>query len=84
MGRFHLTPVAASTAIPLLPNDPSELNIDENEELMEKIKHGQFTLRDMYEQFQNIQKLGPFGQVMVRASLYHQAWLVTAIFDPPI
>lgn len=36
---------------------------------MEKIKHGQFTLRDMYEQFQNIQKLGPFGQVMVCESL---------------
>lgn len=26
---------------------------------------GQFTLRDMYEQFQNIMKMGPFGQIMV-------------------
>ena len=42
----------------------NELNIEDNEELMEKLRHGQFTLRDMYEQFQNIQKLGPFGQVM--------------------
>jgi signal recognition particle subunit SRP54 len=26
---------------------------------------GQFTLRDMYEQFQNIMKMGPFNQIMV-------------------
>ncbi len=41
-----------------------ELNLDNNEELMNKIKHGEFTLRDMYEQFQNIMKMGPFGQIM--------------------
>lgn len=43
----------------------NELNLDDNEELLEKIKHGQFTLRDMYEQFQNIMKMGPFSQLMV-------------------
>lgn len=43
----------------------NELNMDDNEELLEKIKHGQFTLRDMYEQFQNIMKMGPFSQIMV-------------------
>ncbi|XP_058791113.1 signal recognition particle subunit SRP54 [Phymastichus coffea] len=42
----------------------NELNLDDNEELLEKIKHGQFTLRDMYEQFQNIMKMGPFSQIM--------------------
>ncbi|KAJ8891474.1 hypothetical protein PR048_004002 [Dryococelus australis] len=42
----------------------NELKLDENEELIEKIKHGQFTLRDMYEQFQNIMKMGPFSQIM--------------------
>lgn len=42
----------------------NELGLDDNEELLDKIKHGQFTLRDMYEQFLNIQKLGPFGQIM--------------------
>eukprot|EP00041_Stephanoeca_diplocostata_P011177 m.181295 g.181295 ORF g.181295 m.181295 type:complete len:534 (-) comp18448_c0_seq1:145-1746(-) len=42
----------------------NELGLDDNEELMKKISHGQFTLRDMYEQFLNIQKLGPFGQIM--------------------
>lgn len=44
----------------------NELKLDDNEELIEKIKHGQFTLRDMYEQFQNIMKMGPFSQIMVR------------------
>ncbi|XP_012256040.1 signal recognition particle 54 kDa protein [Athalia rosae] len=42
----------------------NELNLDDNEELLEKIKHGQFTMRDMYEQFQNIMKMGPFSQIM--------------------
>ncbi|KAL1457970.1 hypothetical protein WDU94_008148 [Cyamophila willieti] len=42
----------------------NDLKLDDNEELIEKIKHGQFTLRDMYEQFQNIMKMGPFSQIM--------------------
>lgn len=46
----------------------NELKLDDNEELIEKIKHGQFTLRDMYEQFQNIMKMGPFSQIMVNFS----------------
>jgi signal recognition particle subunit SRP54 len=32
---------------------------------MNFVSLGQFTLRDMYEQFQNIMKMGPFGQIMV-------------------
>lgn len=43
----------------------NELKLDDNEDLIEKIKHGQFTIRDMYEQFQNIMKMGPFSQIMV-------------------
>ncbi|XP_046381336.1 signal recognition particle subunit SRP54 [Haliotis cracherodii] len=42
----------------------NELKLDDNEELMKKLRHGQFTLRDMYEQFQNIMKMGPFSQLM--------------------
>ncbi|XP_065161249.1 signal recognition particle subunit SRP54 [Atheta coriaria] len=42
----------------------NELKLEDNEELLEKIKHGQFTMRDMYEQFQNIMKMGPFSQIM--------------------
>lgn len=53
----------------------NELNLDDNEELLEKIKHGQFTLRDMYEQFQNVMKMGPFSQLMASliffASLFY-------------
>lgn len=30
---------------------------------------GVFSLRDMYEQFQNIMKMGPFGQIMVKCYL---------------
>lgn len=48
----------------------NELNLDDNEELLEKIKHGQFTLRDMYEQFQNVMKMGPFSQLMVSFSFF--------------
>lgn len=51
----------------------NELKLDDNEELIEKIKHGQFTLRDMYEQFQNIMKMGPFSQIMVN---FHNKVLV--------
>ena len=34
------------------------------EELMENMKKGQFTLRDMYNQFQNVLKVGPLNKVM--------------------
>ncbi|CAG7827717.1 unnamed protein product [Allacma fusca] len=42
----------------------NDLQLGDNEELIEKIKHGHFSLRDMYEQFQNIMKMGPFSQIM--------------------
>lgn len=42
----------------------NELKLEENEDLIEKLKHGQFTLRDMYEQFTNIMKMGPFNQIL--------------------
>jgi len=42
-----------------------EIGMDQNnEKLMEKMKHGEFTLRDMYEQFTNVMKMGPFSQIM--------------------
>jgi len=40
-----------------------DLNMDE-EQMMKDIQKGKFTLRNMYEQFQNIMKLGPISQVM--------------------
>ncbi|CAG0918473.1 unnamed protein product [Notodromas monacha] len=42
----------------------NELKLDENEELIDKLRQGHFTLRDMYEQFQNVMKMGPFSQIM--------------------
>lgn len=42
----------------------NELKLEENEDLIEKLKHGEFTIRDMYEQFTNIMKLGPFNQIL--------------------
>lgn len=42
----------------------TEMGLEDNEELIKRLKQGQFTLRDMYEQFQNIMKMGPFSQIM--------------------
>ena len=38
--------------------------LDNNKELMGKLEKGKFTLRDMYDQFQNVSKLGPLSQIM--------------------
>jgi signal recognition particle subunit SRP54 len=38
--------------------------MDKQPELLNKIQHGQFTLRDMYEQFQSVLKMGSISQVM--------------------
>ena len=37
--------------------------MDKQPELVEKFTKGSFTLRDMYEQFTNVMKLGPLGKV---------------------
>lgn len=36
----------------------------QKEEIMESISKGNFSLRILYEQLANIQKMGPVGQVM--------------------
>lgn len=41
-----------------------DLGLDNNKELMGKLEKGKFTLRDMYDQFQNVSKLGPLSQIM--------------------
>jgi len=38
--------------------------MDQQSELMQKLTKGNFTLPIMYEQFQNIQNMGPLSQVM--------------------
>uniref|UniRef100_A0A2P2I284 Signal recognition particle 54 kDa protein n=1 Tax=Hirondellea gigas TaxID=1518452 RepID=A0A2P2I284_9CRUS len=42
----------------------TELKLEDNEQLIVKLKQGHFTLRDMYEQFQNVCKMGPMSQIM--------------------
>lgn len=38
--------------------------MDQQPELLQKLSDGHFTLRIMYEQFQNILKMGPISQVI--------------------
>merc|ERR1712187_790595 len=38
--------------------------LDKQPELLKKLSKGKFSLRDLYEQFRNLQKMGPIGQVM--------------------
>merc|ERR1711991_1045157 len=41
-----------------------DAGFDQNEELFSRLTQGLFTLRDMYEYFANIQKMGPIDKVM--------------------
>ena len=47
-----------------LVSTAEELNLVNEEELTDKIKNGNFALRDMYGLFQNMTKMGSFGQIM--------------------
>eukprot|EP00936_MAST-01D_sp_MAST-1D-sp1_P002166 g2166.t1 len=48
-----------------LINEMKDIGVmDKQPELVEKFTKGIFTLRDMYEQFQNVMKLGPLNKVM--------------------
>ena len=51
-----------------------DLNMDEDK-MMDDIKKGRFTLRNMYEQFQNIMKLGPISQVIIHTYIQLQRWI---------
>lgn len=43
--------------------------MDKQPELLQKLSEGHFSLRIMYEQFQNILKMGPISQVI---NLFHK------------
>eukprot|EP00301_Raphidiophrys_heterophryoidea_P025052 c8311_g4_i1.p1 GENE.c8311_g4_i1~~c8311_g4_i1.p1 ORF type:complete len:506 (-),score=151.67 c8311_g4_i1:257-1729(-) len=47
-----------------LVNTMKDLGIDENQKLVDNLKQGIFTIRDMREQFENLLKMGPLSQVM--------------------
>ncbi|OEH79156.1 signal recognition particle 54 kda [Cyclospora cayetanensis] len=40
------------------------ISTEKQQELMERIAKGKFTLQDMYDQFQNVLKMGPLSKVM--------------------
>ncbi|GFE54102.1 signal recognition particle SRP54 [Babesia ovis] len=40
------------------------VGMSNNQEMVDRITAGKFTLRDMYDQFQNLLKMGPLGKVM--------------------
>ena len=46
------------------PRSRSRLTRASQTKLMDKIYQGNFSLRDMYEQFENILKMGPLNKVM--------------------
>jgi signal recognition particle subunit SRP54 len=41
-----------------------DLKLDQNKDLIKKLEQGQFSIRDMYEQFTTILKMGPLSKVM--------------------
>jgi len=40
------------------------VNIEEQKDMMARLQHGQFTMRDMYSQLQSVMKMGPLGNLM--------------------
>ena len=46
----------------------------DEDKMMDDIKKGRFTLRNMYEQFQNIMKLGPISQVIACLPYHLITW----------
>lgn len=41
-----------------------DMKLDQNKDLMKKLEQGQFSIRDMYDQFTTILKMGPLSKVM--------------------
>ena len=40
------------------------VSVEEQKEMMQRLQHGQFTMRDMYSQLQSVMKMGPLGNLM--------------------
>lgn len=54
--------------------------MDQQPELLQKLSEGNFTLRIMYEQFQNILKMGPISQVTAQTHLSCLPFLYVLFF----
>lgn len=48
----------------LIDSIKEAMPLEEQKQLMSRMSHGDFTLRDLYEQLQNVMKLGPLNKVM--------------------
>ena len=55
---------------------------DTQQELMETIQKGNFTMRILYEQLGNILKMGPMGQMMSMIPGFSNSGLFTKVASP--
>lgn len=42
-----------------------EAGVDQNPDILKRIQEGVLTLRDLYDQFQSVLKMGPMGKVWI-------------------
>jgi len=57
--------------------------MDQQADLVQKLSKGNFTLRIMYEQFQNTLKMGPMGEVITLLCFIDYFFLYTYTFYVP-
>lgn len=50
--------------------------MDQQPELLQKLSEGNFTLRIMYDQFQNLLKMGPINQVLLASDIIYCNFIV--------
>lgn len=60
----NLTPCYVHTVRTLVEEMKDAVDETKQQEMGERLSKGVFTLRDMYEQFQSVMKLGPLNKVM--------------------
>jgi len=49
--------------------------MDQQADLVQKLSKGNFTLRILYEQFQNALKMGPMGEVITLSCFIHYLFI---------
>lgn len=54
--------------------------MDQQPELLQKLSEGNFTLRIMYEQFQNLLKMGPISQVLFTPDILYCNFIIRSSY----
>lgn len=54
--------------------------MDQQPELLQKLSEGNFTLRIMYEQFQNLLKMGPISQVLFTPDILYCNFVIRSSY----